>query len=225
MTLKAVWHDRHQLTTATFVRMLSSFLNTLTEGLQATQPIEIIAAVAGIISVWFSKRESVWVYPVGLINTLIYVWISLQAHLAGEATVNFYYTIMSLYGWYQWTRRDQQRQIVLRVTTSDRAEWQKQLLFFTSCFVVLFLSLRYLQELFFKGAIPWADALAASTAFTGMWLMTRKKVESWYWWIATNVCSIPLYFVKGLVVTSLYYFILLFLAIAGLEDWKKRANK
>lgn len=194
------------------------------EGLQATQPIELVAALAGIASVWFSKRESVWVYPVGLINTLFYVWISLNAHLAGEATVNVYYTAMSVYGWYQWTRRDEMKQLVLHVTHSDPAEIKLQLLFFGGCFIGLFLAILFLKSWFFDGAIPWADSLAAATAFTGMWLMTRKKVESWYWWIATNLCSIPLYFVKGLMVTSLYYLILLFLAFAGLSEWKKRAQ-
>ncbi len=224
MTMKVVLYDRHQPTTATFVQMLLAFFNDFVEKLQATQPIEIVAALVGIVSVWFSKRESVWVYPTGLINTITYMWISLVEELPGEASVNLYYTIMSVYGWYQWTRRDQQKQLLVRVSTSDRAEWFKQILFFTGCFVVLYLTIRYLQDLFFEGAIPWADALAAATAFTGMWLMTRKKVESWYWWIATNLCSMPLYYVKGLVVTSLYYFILIFLALAGLEDWKKRAN-
>lgn len=204
--------------------MWQSIFDQLIQGLTSAQPIEIVAALAGIASVWFSKKESVWVYPVGLINTLFYVWISLDAHLAGEATVNLYYTIMSIYGWYQWTRRDTQQQIVLRVTYSNSREIQQQWIFFALCFVALFLAIQFVKTWFFDGAIPWADALAAATAFTGMWLMTRKKVESWYWWITTNACSIPLYFVKGLVVTSLYYFILLFLAFAGLNEWKKRAN-
>lgn len=187
-------------------------------------PLEIIAALAGIISVWFSKKESVWVYPIGLINTLFYIWISLEAHLAGEATVNLYYSVMSLYGWYQWSRRNTQQQVILQITHSNRRLIVGQLAFFLSCFALLFVSLQYLKTAFFEGAIPWADALAAATAFTGMWLMTRKKVESWYWWIATNLCSIPLYYVKGLTITSLYYLILLFLAIAGLNEWKKRAR-
>ena len=102
---------------------------------------------------------------VGLINTLFYVWISLDAHLAGEATVNFYYTIMSVYGWYQWTRRDTQQQIVLRVTHSNSRESQQQWIFFTLCFVALFLAIQFVKTWFFAGAIPWADALAAATAF------------------------------------------------------------
>jgi nicotinamide mononucleotide transporter len=204
--------------------MWQSFYDQLSQGFASTQPIEIVAALAGIASVWFSKRESIWVYPVGLINTLFYVWISLDAHLAGEATVNLYYTVMSLYGWYQWTRRDTQQQTILQITYSDQRAIKQQWIFFLACFVVLFMAIQFIKTWFFDGAIPWADALAAATAFTGMWLMTRKKVESWYWWIATNVCSIPLYFVKGLIVTSLYYIILFFLAIAGLNEWKKRAT-
>ena len=204
--------------------MLESFFDTLITGLKQAPGYEILAALAGIVSVWFSKKESVWVYPVGLINTLIYTWISLDAHLAGEATVNFYYTLMSGYGWYLWSRRDPKKESRLRVTYSTRKEQRIEWLFFATCLLVLFISIRFLKQAFFEGAIPWADSLAAATAFTGMWLMTRKKVASWYWWIATNLCSIPLYFAKGLVVTSLYYVILLFLAFAGLADWKKRAT-
>jgi nicotinamide mononucleotide transporter len=131
---------------------------------------------------------------------------------------------MSIYGWYQWTRRDTQKQFILQVSHSINTERRRQIAFFIGCFVALFISIQFLKSWFFAGAIPWADSLAAATAFTGMWLMTGKKVESWYWWIATNACSIPLYFVKGLVVTSVYYLILLFLAFAGLADWKKRAT-
>ena len=78
--------------------------------------------------------------------------------------------------------------------------------------------------MFGEGAIPWADAFASATAFTGMWLMTKKKVESWYWWIATNIASIPLYFIKHYVFTSVYYLILLIMAVFGLASWLKKFN-
>lgn len=100
-----------------------------------------------------------------------------------------------------------------------------QVLFFIFFYLSIYFALVYLKENFFKGAIPWADAFASATAFTGMWLMTRKKVESWYWWIATNIASIPLYFVKGLVFTSVYYFVLLIMAVWGLLEWIKRAKQ
>ena len=75
-----------------------------------------------------------------------------------------------------------------------------------------------------EGAIPWADAFASATAYTGMWLMARKKVESWYWWLATNIASIPLYFVKHYVFTSVYYVVFFIMAIFGLIEWIRIAK-
>jgi nicotinamide mononucleotide transporter len=186
--------------------------------------IEILAALSGIISVWFSRKASIWVYPTGLINTVFYIWISYDAQLIGEAVVNLYYTIMSLYGWYNWLRRNEKHELIVHVSRSNRTGWMLQLSFFTSIYLVLFLSLNYLKEAFFPGAIPWADALASAAAFTGMWLMTRKKLESWIWWIITNMASMPLYYSKGYIFTAVYYFILLILAILGYIEWRKKAD-
>jgi nicotinamide mononucleotide transporter len=186
--------------------------------------IEILAALSGIISVWFSRKASIWVYPTGLINTVFYIWISYDAQLIGEAVVNLYYTIMSLYGWYNWLRRNEKHELIVQVSRSNRTGWMLQLSFFTSIYLVLFLSLNYLKEAFFPGAIPWADALASAAAFTGMWLMTRKKLESWIWWIITNMASMPLYYSKGYIFTAVYYFILLILAILGYIEWRKKAD-
>ncbi len=193
--------------------------------MQNTTWLEYIAVFAGIASVWFSRKENILVYPVGLINTVIYIYISFKYHLPGEASVNFYYTVMSLYGWYIWMKKDTRQEKVLRITHSNQQMWLNQFLFFAFFYAGIYFALVYLKDIFFEGAIPWADAFASATAFTGMWLMTRKKVESWYWWIATNIASIPLYFVKGLVFTSVYYMILLVFAFWGLAEWKKRANQ
>ncbi len=205
--------------------ILEEIIEAFLTGMRQTTWLEYIAVFAGIASVWYSRKEHILVYPVGLVNTIIYIYLSFKYHLPGEASVNFYYTIMSIYGWYMWTKKDQQQETVLQVTWSDKRMWAYQLLFFLFFYTAIYFSLVYLKENFFKGAIPWADAFASATAFTGMWLMTRKKVESWYWWIATNISSIPLYFVKGLVFTSVYYIVLLFMAVWGLVEWKERAKK
>ena len=204
---------------------LQNIYQQFVEGMKNTGWLEYLAVFAGIASVWFSRIENILVYPVGLINTIIYIWLSFKYHLLGEATVNFYYTIMSIYGWILWAKRNQQHQHVVVITSSSTKEWRNQLLFFAFFYISIFIALTYLKKGFAPGAIPWADALASATAFTGMWLMARKKVESWYWWIATNIASIPLYFVKGLVFTSVFYFILFIMAIFGLYEWKKRATK
>lgn len=186
---------------------------------------EYVAVFAGIASVWFSRIENIWVYPVGLISTIIYIYISIKGHLLGEASVNFYYTVMSIYGWVLWTKKDQQQHLILHITSSNKKGWMKQSVFFAVFYVVIFFSLTYLKKSFATGAIPWADALASATAFTGMWLMAKKKVESWYWWIATNIASIPLYFVKHYVFTSVYYLVLLVMAFFGLFEWIRRTKK
>jgi nicotinamide mononucleotide transporter len=193
------------------------------EGMKNTTWLEYIAVFAGIASVWYSRVENILVYPVGLINTIIYVWLSIQGQLFGEASVNLYYTVMSIYGWMLWTKKDKEQHTIVHVKLSDRRWWLYQLAFFAAFYLTIFISLTYLKRSFAPGAIPWADAFASATAFTGMWLMTKKKVESWYWWIATNIASIPLYFVKHYVFTSVYYLVLLIMAVWGLMEWKKRA--
>jgi len=194
------------------------------DGIRQTSLLEYIAVFAGIASVWFSKKENILVYPVGLINTVIYIYLSLKGHLLGEASVNFYYTVMSVYGWILWAGRDDKKEHKLHISISSSGEWRYQILFFVIFYLTIYFALQYLKTDFAPGAIPWADALASASAYTGMWLMTRKKVESWIWWIITNIASIPLYFVKGYVFTSVYYFVLLVLAIYGLIEWRKKAT-
>jgi len=193
--------------------------------MQHTTLLEYIAVFFGIASVWYSRKENILVYPVGLVNTIIYVYISIKGSLLGEASVNFYYTVMSIYGWILWAKKNKQHQHVVLITRSDKNEWLRQLLFFATFYIAIFGALTYLKKDFATGAIPWADAFASATAFTGMWLMARKKVESWYWWIATNLASIPLYFVKHYVFTSIYYIILLIMAFWGLKEWMRKSNE
>jgi nicotinamide mononucleotide transporter len=203
---------------------MQQFFQNLLHDLRNTSLPEYIAVITGIISVWFSKKENIWVYPTGLANTIIYVYLSFKFHLIGEASVNIYYTVLSIWGWILWARKDRQHRPVLHISFSTRKFLLLQLAFFSGLYAVIFYALTYLKTSFYPGVIPWGDAFASATAYTGMWLMAKKKVESWYWWIATNMASIPLYFVKGLAFTSVYYCILLLLAFAGLTEWKQRAK-
>jgi nicotinamide mononucleotide transporter len=134
-----------------------------------------------------------------------------------------YYTIMSVYGWYLWTRKEPgKNSIVLQITKSNKRDWMHQLLFFAVFYLVIYGSLLLLKKEFAPEAIPWADALASASAYTGMWLMAKKKVESWIWWIITNIASIPLYFIKGYAFTSFQFLVLLVLAIAGWKSWYEK---
>ena len=200
------------------------FIQQLIDNLRETSLLEFIGVVAGIASVWFSRKENILVYPVGLINTIIYIFISVKGNLYGEASVNLYYTVMSIYGWILWSRRNEKKEIVLQITYSNRKEWLYQLLFFALFYIGIYFALVYLKNVFYSNTIPLADAFASATAYTGMWLMAKKKVESWIWWIATNVASIPLYYIKGYAFTSFQYIVLLVMAVAGLITWMQKAK-
>ena len=204
---------------------MSSILQDIYQGVLTTGWIEAIAVIAGIVSVWYSRKENILVFPTGLVNTTLFIYLSYKGNLFGEASVNLYYTIMSVYGWYLWTRKKEDHQTpILQITESTKKECIQQLVFFAAFYIVIYFSLSLAKNAFAPEAIPWADAFASATAYTGMWLMAKKKVESWIWWILTNIASIPLYFVKGYAFTSVQFLVLLVLAIAGLYSWRKKAR-
>lgn len=205
---------------------MNDFLIDVYRGLLATTWIETIAVVMGIVSVWYSRKENILVFPTGIINTTLYIYLSFKGHLLGEASVNLYYTIMSLYGWYWWSRKkEDQVTTVLQITNSDLKEKAQHVFIFIGFYMVLFFALQFLKTNFAPDAIPWADALASAAAYTAMWLMAKKKVDSWIWWIITNITSIPLYFIKGYAFTSFQFIVLLVLAVAGYFSWKEKAKQ
>lgn len=203
----------------------SDIVHQFISDMRHTGWLEYIAVFTGIASVWFSRLENIWVYPTGLVSTTIYIYLSIVGHLYGEASVNFYYTVMSVYGWILWARKNQENQHLLNISYSSFVERKQQLLFFAAFYIAIWVALYIMKDRgLAPGAIPWADGFASATAYTGMWLMARKKVESWYWWIATNIASIPLYFVKHYVFSSVYYVVLLIMAIGGLIEWQKKVR-
>ena len=204
---------------------MNDFLIAVYNGLLQTTWIEAVAVIMGIVSVWYSRKENILVFPTGIINTTLYIYLSYKGHLLGEASVNLYYTIMILYGWYWWSRKkEDQITNVLQITNSSSKERLQQFLVFIVFYALLYFVLQFLKNNFAPDAIPWADALASASAYTAMWLMAKKKVESWIWWIITNITSIPLYFIKGYAFTSVQFIVLLILAVAGWIEWNKKAS-
>jgi len=190
------------------------------DGLKNTSWLEFVAVIFGIASVVFSRMENILVYPTGLINTILYTYLCLAWwDLYAEASLNFYYTVMSIYGWILWARRKHNSdEHVLKITRSTRKEWQQAILFFGICWAVLYVILRN----YTNSSVPVADSFASASAYTGMWLMARKKLENWIWWILTNIASIPLYFYKHAVFTSFQFVVLLVLAVMGYATWNRK---
>jgi len=182
---------------------------------------EGIAVFLGLSSVWFAKQDKVWVYPTGMISTAIYVYLLFKAGLLGDFLINAYYFIMSIYGWIFWTQKNEG--IVLHqidTINSSEKKW---------CFYLFMLSLFFIGVLyvFFGRWDSWSaplDTLTTAIFFVGMWLMARRKITHWIFWIIGDLISIPLYFYKGLALTSLQYIIFTLIAIFGYIEWKKIYN-
>ena len=184
--------------------------------------LELIAVGFGIISVWFAKKNNILVYPTGLVSTLIFVYILLEFQLYGDLIINIYYSIMSILGWYLWsrTKNGTDEYPISMMTKKD---------FFISLliFVITLLFVVFVYVFFdkFTDWTTYVDALTTGLFFVGMWLMAKRKVENWILWIVADVISIPLYFHKGLTFSSLQFSIFTILAILGYLEWKKRLHK
>ena len=183
--------------------------------------LEITAVFFGIISVLFAKRENIFVYPTGLVSTTIYVFICFQYALYGDLIINIYYTLMSIYGWYIWSKSTNNQR--LPITKSTSKDWLKVTGIF--CFTSILVIIIYLYSGRFHQATDYFDTLTTGIFFAGMWLMANKKIEHWTFWIVGNLISVPLYFVKGLGFSGIQFIIFLFLAYQGLQEWKKILNK
>ena len=183
--------------------------------------LELIAVFFGLLSVWFSKNNNVLVYPTGIINTSIFVYLLLKWELLGDMIINVYYFLMSIYGWYYWTRKSNNIGYT-PITRMHSTDIKIILIIIISS--VLFVS--YLYSFFEKwsGFVSYVDIITTAIFFAGMWLMARRKIESWFFWILGDIISVPLYFVKGLAFSSFQYLIFTFIAIAGYYKWKSIYN-
>ncbi|WP_339924829.1 nicotinamide riboside transporter PnuC [uncultured Cyclobacterium sp.] len=188
-------------------------------GIAAMSWLEGIAVVFGLGSVYYSIKENILVFPTGIVSTLIYVWICLQVKLYADMGINAYYFSMSIYGWYIWSN-PKPGKMVVPITWLTRSGIFQSL----ALWIFSYLALYYVLISFTDSDVPYWDSFTTSSAFVGMWLMAKKKVENWIAWIVTDLVSIPLYFYKGLVLTSFQFFIFTVLATIGLIAWIRAAK-
>jgi nicotinamide mononucleotide transporter len=184
--------------------------------------LEMIGVVFGFLSVWYAKRENILVFPTGIISTGIFVYILWVYGLLGDMLINAYYFSMSIIGWYLWTRKvDADHFIPITKTNKQEKKWSIFLFIGAVVFVILVYSL--FDK--FNSWTAYVDTLTTAIFFVGMWLMAKKKLENWIYWIIGDVISVPLYLYKGLIFTSLQYLLFTIIAIYGYMAWKKNLNK
>ena len=209
--------------------------------------LEFVAASFGVASVFLAKKENIWVFPTGIISTGIYVYLLSQWNLYGDLIINIYYTLMSVFGWYMWSKVIDDNKNHIPISRTNKQDKLKAIgiFLFTSVFVIIVYryynvmpntlsfteSINYafnhltsgsLED--FRKATPFIDTFTTGIFFAAMWLMALKKIENWTLWIIGNIASIPLYFVKGYGFTGIQYLIFLILAILAYKQWKKSLN-
>ena len=224
---------------------MNEIINFFTEPYQSASTInillELIAAIFGVASVLYAKKENILVFPTGIISTVIYVYLLSKWDLYGDLIINIYYTIM-------WSKIIDNEKHHIPISRTNKIDKLKTfgIFLFTSIFVIIVyryynvmpnnlnfnesINYAYLNMTSgnlenFRKITPFLDTFTTGIFFAGMWLMANKKIENWTFWIAGNIVSIPLYFIKGYGFTGIQYTIFLVLAIQGYLEWKKRLNK
>ena len=185
--------------------------------------LEFLAFWFGIISVVFAKKQNILVYPTGIICTIITMYIMYKVSLLGHILVNLLYTIISFFGWWNWSRREN-NDLVVKVSKFTSNDLTKSLLIF---FFIVFVAY-FAHDLFatnFEGQIKELDILTSGIFVTAMWLMANKKLENWILWIIGNVITIPLYLSSDKIILSIQYVIFTILAVQAYIEWKKSLSK
>ena len=158
------------------------------------------------------------VYPTGIISTMIFVYLLYQWQLLGDMMINAYYFSMSIYGWYIWTRKVDAEHYT-PITSTTKKEKIQSLIIFVLTLLFVFAVYEYFEK--WNNWTAYIDTITTAIFFVGMWLMAKKKLENWIYWIIGDIISVPLYFYKGLTFTSLQYLVFTIIAVYGYLAWKK----
>lgn len=196
---------------------MQEFLQTLWHDFAATTLIEYFAVIFGILSVWYASRENIWVYPTGIINVGLYVYLFITARLYAQSLVQVYYLVISIYGWYNWVRHPSEEGNTA-ITRLDRKGWLFAIgLTIIGTGIIYFALSRYTNS-----PVPFLDSFTTAIFFVTMWLMAIKKVENWIGWIVGDFILIPLSITQHLAFTSIQYLVFLGIAISGWIEWNKK---
>ena len=181
--------------------------------------LEITGFITGIAGVYLTLKQKIWCFPVGLINVSISLFLFYREHLFADALQQVVYIVLLVYGWYTWLHPANTRS--LPVTNLEGKEAGMVLLLTFVCA----LTLGYLMSQFTTASLPWTDAAASSVAFSAQYLVARKKLQNWHFWILVNLAYVLIYLYKDLPLYALLSVVYLVLAIAGLSDWKKQVQQ
>ena len=198
---------------------MKAWIHEFTEQVAQTGILQWLAVIFGVAEVLLAKINNIWLYPAGIIATLISVYLLLDVQLYAESILNFYYLVMSIYGWYYWLRKKDA--VSVSITKATYTEWVITAIISLGGWLLFYLLLKN----FTPSDVPVWDALITSTAWAGMWLLAKRKIENWILLNISNAFAIPLLFHKHLAMFSVLTCILFVVAIFGFIEWRNIYRK
>ena len=205
--------------TMNFDQIYQQFIANIRE----TKWPEWVSTVTQVGSVWYARKNNVLVYPTGIIGVLLAAYVyffMISPPLYADASLNIYYFLMSVYGWYNWVQKKDAGNYTYPISWCNKKELGIGFAFFIFFWVVIYFVLTSLTN----SNTPVLDSLVSSSAITAMWWMAKRKIENWLAWIFSNIVAIPLNFYKGLMLFTLMYILFLLMAWMGYIAWKKKAT-
>lgn len=198
---------------------IQEWIRLLWQQVGETPLLQWIAVLLGVTEVLLARANRIWLYPAGIGATTLSVFILFEAGLYAECLLNGYYIVMSIYGWWYWVKK--KHKPAVKVSFTHQQEWMVVMMIVGIGFAVLFLALKY----FTPSTVPVADAFVSATAWAGMWLLARRKVENWVLLNISNAVAVPLLFHKQLPLYALLTIFLFIIAVQGYFQWRKIARQ
>ena len=178
-------------------------------------PLEGVAAAFGVVSVFLSTRQNIWSWPTAIVNVALYTVVFYNGRLYGQMGLQTVFLVLSVYGWYQWLHGGEQK-TELRVSRAS----PRLLGILVGINLVTWIALAAILRRT-DAALPWLDALLATTSLVAQWMMTRKILENWVLWIAVDIVYMPMFMSQRLYATALLYAAFLVLAVLGFVEWRR----
>lgn len=195
---------------------MHNFITLLVEQIKDAGWLQWLAVALGVAEVLLARSNNIWLYPAGILGTLLSIYLLIEVQLFAESALNIYYVGMSVYGWWYWIKKRNEPSV--KITYSNKAEWTISLIIALGGWLVLYVLLKK----FTPSNVPIWDALVSSTAWAGMWLLARRKMENWIFLNVSNLFAIPLLLYKQLPLFAALTVFLFIIAFFGYFDWRRK---
>lgn len=179
--------------------------------------LEIFGAITGGLYIYLSIKENILLWLVGIISCTVYVVVFYDSKFYADMSLQVYYVIISIYGWYNWARKKKITDKEFKVLKIPK----RHLIIYAVATFLLFVAIGYSLDKFTDSPLPYGDSLTTSLGIVATYMLTKKYIEQWVIWIIVDFIAAGMYFYKELFPTAILYVIFAIMAIVGYKEWKK----